>query len=157
MGTLCFYGEDNSLCLQKHVNYLHHPGFCLPKTKNRLVKKNISFPQKRILNDLWMTHFSCPFFVNKLGFQPTVIAQARWSHRLSAFTQAVICIRLFAFVCSLWHFLLSHKAAVIMWEWKGPPGMPGRGCLDRSDQHVFITGTYWFTHAHGGGNNPNWD
>lgn len=65
-------------------------------------------------------------FVNKLGVRPTIIAQARWSHRLSAFTQAVICIRLFAFVCSVWHFLLSHKAAAIIWEWKGPPGMPGQ-------------------------------
>lgn len=103
-----------------------------------------------------MGNFSCPFFVNKLGFQPTIIAQACWNHRLSAFTQAVICIRLFAFVCSLWHFLLSHKAAAIIWEWKGPPGMPGRGCLDRSEQHVFITGTYWFTPAHVGGNNPGY-
>lgn len=124
MVTLCFY------CLQLH--HLHHPAFYSPTSKTALKTMLVTnrYPivslRKSPTWGMNGSFFFLPFCVNKFGVQPTVIAQAYWNHRLSAFTQAAICIRLFAFVCPLWHVLLSHKAAAIIWEWKGPQGMPLR-------------------------------
>lgn len=76
-------------------------------------QKGVALPSKWFLNG--------KFLLFVFGSQPNVTAQAGRSHRLSAFAQAPICIRLFGSVCSLWHFLLSHKAAAIILGVKGAP------------------------------------
>ena len=134
MGTLSFYGTDDLSNFQLRVNHSHSAHIFI-YIRPRQVLKDWSETVcliVRLIKTKWLTKrllCFCFFVVNKLGVQPTIIAQPCRSHRLSAFTQAVICIRLFAFVCSVWHFLLSHKAAAIIWEWKGPPGMPGQARL----------------------------
>lgn len=172
MGTLSFYGTDDSSNFQLRVNHSHSAHIFI-YIRPRQVLKDWSEPVcliVRLIKTKWLTKrlfCFCFFVVNKLGVQPTIIAQPCRSHRLSAFTQAVICIRLFAFVCSVWHFLLSHKAAAIIWEWKGPPGMPGQARLcwagpgwaaaawTAQSNTCFITATCWFTPAQDGGNHPH--
>lgn len=78
-----------------------------------VIQKLVALPSKWVLNG--------KFFLSVFGSQPKVIAQPGCSHRLSAFNHAPICIRLFGSVCSLWHFLLSHKAAAIILGVKGAP------------------------------------
>lgn len=96
---------DGQLFLQLH--HLQHPDLCSPTSKTG-EKDNAATNRYPfvMLGKKWIMNES--FFVNKLGFQPAVIAQAYWNHRLSTFTQADICIRLFACVCPLWHDLLVH-------------------------------------------------
>lgn len=77
--------------------------------------------------------------VNQLGPQPSAIAQASCSHRLSAFTQALICIRLFAsclFSLALPPFpQCSSNYPGGRERERGPPGMLGRPAPTRVCRH----------------------
>lgn len=141
MRALCLYGKDDSYCLQLHVKYGQQWAFYTYILKTGLKTVTAWFFSKRVLMiNEWVIFFVL-FFLNKLGFQPTIIAQACWSHRLNAFTQAAICIRLFAFVCSLPPLPQGSSNYLRV---KGAPRNAGPG---RPEQHVFTTATHWFTPA----------
>lgn len=137
MGTLCSCGENRHFSLPQYVDILTH--FTIIVFSAKIVsQKWLHFHP----TDFMKGTFLLSVFPNRPGFQPSLIAQPCCSHRLSAFAQAPICIRLFGFVCSLWHFLLSHKAAAIILGVKGPLGMPGLRLPGPLSQHVFVTGTW---------------
>lgn len=116
LGTLCSCGEHRHFFLPQYVNMFTL--FIIVVLLSQTVsQKWLHFHP----NDFMNGTFLLSVFPNKPGFQPSVIAQPCCSHRLNAFAQAPICIRLFGFVCSRWHFLLSHKAAAIILGVKGAP------------------------------------